>query len=151
MPTIASSQGLKLGARNSIRVSHMGGRNQLNWAILTASQGLHYQEGGVRIRGWSPGTPLWDKGIWTTLNACLTRGTFDESNIVSIIIRKQNLTNCGPDTRDKKSKENIIENDAGHCNEEMDSNIGERIDFEDVNKVDIVFKWELNNAIRCLL
>lgn len=55
---------LQLGARNSIQDSHVGVRNPITWAIPAASQGLHWQEAGVRSQSCisNPDTPTWDIG-----------------------------------------------------------------------------------------
>lgn len=43
---------------NSFWVFHIGGRNLTTWAINPTSQGVHWQEAGVRSQSWvsNPGT-----------------------------------------------------------------------------------------------
>lgn len=54
----------KVGARNSVQGTHMGGRNPVTLAIITVSQGLHSQATGARRLNHIsiPGNPLWDTG-----------------------------------------------------------------------------------------
>lgn len=51
----------RLGARDSIQVSHMGSRNPIIWTIITALQDLHEQDAGVKHQ------TLWDAAEYLSM------------------------------------------------------------------------------------
>lgn len=67
---------IKPGARNSIQVSHLSGRNASTWASLHWSPGSVFTGTELRAETLSPSTPAWAVGSLTSVftgrpNTCL--------------------------------------------------------------------------------